>query len=479
MKTFKEKYINPLLCAVNKFYNSDLFIVFYSAMIVLSWAVECEYIAVVASIITLIYMFLTQEHLDRMVLIAVVVPAMVDANMRHRINVGQIYILIGMLLLVVASAIYYFVKVYKKVDRKILNSQFFVVYVATVLILCTSGLGYTGNTVFKVLIPVAVHLALLGLYCLLYKCGGPKLKDTVIKSIIALAGVIVVEMLVYFSRQENILLTITAKAMSLGWAITNSVAVILVMAVPLCFYLARGKKVQLPYMLLGSVFYAFVFFTNCRSMILVGSVVFAITIVLSFIFLNKWQALAHVLIFAGLAWFVVNQLYEKIFSQFLTMGLDDNGRMELWTYYLGEFKKNPVFGMGFYTDTLYQTDGMVRAHNTLVQIVASMGIVGILNGIPYYFQRYSAFVIKPTIFKLFAFVSYLAMVGYGLVDCAIISSYKLIIVYMLMLAVEFDTLEYTPMPLTSLQWTKQVGIKFKGLFVNKRNVTNNGSDNKS
>ena len=465
----KTKIIKPMLNGINKFYNSDWFIAFFSLAVLTSWVLECEYIAVITAVVTLIYMFLTQEHLDRMAVIAIVIPAMVDANMRHRINFGQIYILIGLLLLVVASAVYHFVKLRKPNNRKIIKSHFFIVYVATVLVLCTSGLGYPGNTIGKVLIPVGVHIALLGLYCLLYKFGGPNLKDSIIKAIIALAGIIVVEMVIFFMRQEDILYTITIKTMSLGWAITNSVAVILALAVPLCFYLARGKKVQLPYMLLGTVLYAFVFLTNCRSMMLVGTAVYLITILLSFIFLNRWQALIHLGVFVLAAWVTLDHFFNSIFSQFLSLGLGDNGRMELWTYYLGEFKTNPIFGMGFYTDTMYQADGMVRAHNTLIQIIASMGVLGMINAIPYYFQRYSAFVIKPTVFKLFAFVAYLAMVGYGLVDCAIISSYKLIITYMLLLAVEFDTLEYTPEPISSIAWAK-------GIFKRKNFAVSTGGD---
>ena len=458
---FKNKIINPVLRAIDKFYNSDWFVLFYSLVVLLSWTLECEYIAIMTSVVVLIYMFLTQENLDRMALIAIVIPAMVDAGMGGRIKMSFIYMLIFLLLLVVASGIYYFVKVYKNNDRKLLKSHFFVFYALTVLILCTSGLGYPGNTVLKVLIPVGVHLALLGLYCILYKAGGPKLKDTINKAIIALAGLIVAEMMIYFTRQNDVVYSIIMKSMSLGWAITNSVAVILAMAVPLCFYIAKDKKIQLPYMLLATIFYAFIFLTNCRSMIVAGTAIYLICIVLSFIFLNRWQSLVHLLLFAGVAFMAINKVFNQIFNQFLTMGLSDNGRMELWNYYLGEFKEHPIFGMGFYTDAKYQIDGMVRAHNTIIQIVASMGIIGILGAIPYYFQRYSLFVIKPTMYKLFAFVAYLAMVGYGLVDCAVISSYKLIITYMLLLAVEYDTLEYTPMPLSTTAWIKGLFGKSK------------------
>ena len=464
---FKNKIINPVLRAIDKFYNSDWFIAFYSLVVLLSWTLECEYIAIMTSVVVLIYMFLTQQHLDRMALIAIVIPAMVDARMGGRIKMSFIYLLVFLLLIIVASGIYYFVKVYKNNDRKLLKSHFFVFYALTVLILCTSGLGYPGNTVLKVLIPVGVHLALLGLYCILYKAGGPKLKDTINKAIIALAGLIVAEMIIYFLRQDDVFYSIIIKSMSLGWAITNSVAVILALAIPLCFYLAKHKKIQLPYMLLATIFYAFIFLTNCRSMIVAGTVIYLVCIVLSFIFLNRIQSLVHLLLFAGIAFMALNKVFNQIFNQFLIMGFGDNGRMDLWTYYLGEFKEHPIFGMGFYTDTKYQIDGMVRAHNTIIQIVASMGIVGVLGSIPYYFQRYSLFVIKPTIYKLFAFIAYLAMVGYGLVDCAVISSYKLIITYMLLLAVEYDTFEYTPMPLSSSAWIKGIWGKFKKVKTNK------------
>lgn len=440
MNKFKENILNPILKGLNAFYNSTWFIAFFAFLVVLSWAVECEYIAVISSILILCYMFLTQKHLDGIAVIAIIIPAMVDDNMRHRISFSQIYLLVGLLCLVVACAVYYFKKVYEKNDRKITKGYFFLVYVLCAVILCFSGLGYEGNTFFKVLIPVGVHAALLGLYVLLYKCGGRNLRDVIIKSIIALACIVSIETIIYLMRSDNVFAVLNTKVMSLGWAITNSVAVILAFAVPLCFYLAKDKKVQLPYMLLGSLLYASIFLTNCRSMIIFGTAVYVLTIILSFIYLDRWQAALHLALFMIGAVFAVNAVFEQIFSYFLRVGLDDTGRFELYSYYWGQFKENWLFGMGFYTDTVYQADGMVRVHNTIIQIFASMGIVGVVASIPYFYKRYRAFTIKLTPFKIFAFVAYLAMVGYGLVDCTIISSYKLIVIAMLMTAVEFDSI---------------------------------------
>lgn len=432
----KEKLIR-VKNGIDKFFNSDWFVVVFTAIVLLSWTLEVEYIAVGAGIITLMYMFLTQQYLDRIALVAIVIPAFVDNNMRHRIDLKFIIIVVALLLLVAGCGVYYFIKNRNTEKRKLKNSKFLLVYLLAILAVALGGIGYPGQTFVKALIIIGLHGALLGLYILLYKCGSENLKDTVMKSVIALAGVIVAEMIIYFIRVDDALFSITYKQMSLGWAITNSVAVMLAFAIPFCFYLARKKKVQLPYMLLGTLYYFFIFLTNCRSMMLVGTGVYLICLVLSFVYNNWWQALINTGVLVVLVVLATTVLRESIFNRFITYGLDGTGREEQWAYYWDKFKENKMFGMGFMTDETYR-DGIVRAHSTPLQILVSMGIIGAICAIPYYFVRYKVFINRPTIFKLFAFVCYIAMVGYGLVDCALISSYKLIAVYMLMTAVELD-----------------------------------------
>lgn len=437
----QEGFIKKILRGVDKFYNSDFFMVFYAIVVYLSWFFENEYIAVVSTIAILCYMFLTQQSLDRIVMIAIVIPAFVDNNMRYRISYSQIYILVPLLLMVVGCAIFHFIKVHKPNGKKISKSSLFWGYLIVVLAGVVGGLGYPGQTLFKILIAVSVGLALLGLYCLIYKCTTNESKNTVFKSIVLLCVVIIAQMITFFLRTEELAVALTYKTMSLGWAITNSVAVILAMGIPLCFYLAKEHKFQFAYMLLASVFYAFIFITHSRSMMIVGSVIYFICLILSFVKLNKWQSLAHLLLVVGVGLYISINYFDKVFEQFIRIGLDANGRTELYTYYWGKFKENIWFGIGFYNDTMYQTDGMVRVHNTILQILTSTGIIGALTFIPMYYQRYKSFLTKISWFKVFSIISYLAFVGYGLVDCAIISSYKLIIVYLLLFAVECDTHE--------------------------------------
>lgn len=438
-------FLSKLGAGVNKFFNSDLFILFYAAIVLLSWTVECEYIAVVSSIIIMLYMFLTQKTLDRLAVIACIIPAMVDNNMRHRINYSQLYVLGAMLLLVVGAAVWFFIK--RKCEgvkgKSLGKSSLFIGYLVVILVGLFAGLLYVDQTLPKVLMQLGVALFLLGLYVLLYKTTNTETKYTVIKSIIALCFVIVAEMVIYFIRVDNFAEALASKGMSLGWAITNSVACVLAMGIPMCFYMAYKSKFQFGYLVAATLFLGFIFLTNCRSMLVIGAVIYLACNIVALIKLNRWQVLANILLAVGLALVFYFTIFDEVFSQFKRLGLDGNGREEIYAYYWQMFKKEWAFGMGFFTDTYWQADGIVRVHNTVLQILASAGVFGAICFIPYYYQRYRTLLVKPNMFKLFAILSYLAFAGYGMVDCAMISSYKLIVVYLLMYAAELDSGEQT------------------------------------
>lgn len=432
---------NKFLTLLNQFYNSDWFMLLYSLIVFSSWLLECEYIAVISTVLILCYMFLTQTSLDRLIMIAIIIPAMVDKNMRHRIGYNQIFILALMILPVIVCAIYHFLKIHKSTGRQIKRSQLFLGYFLAIIIGFIAGFGYEGQTVVDSLMAAGVGFALWGLYVLLYKCTAPESKKTVIKSVICLCIVIVLQMITFFITSTNLKMELMHKAMDLGWAITNSVAVIFVMGIPLCVELARDKRVQFPYLLLMTIFYVFIFLTNCRSMIIAGSLIYFASVVCSMFTLNKWQSCAHLILVIGLAIIIYRNHLDVLLGQFDRLGMDDNGRLEKYRYYWAQFKENKLFGMGFFNDTKFQSDGMVRVHNTILQILTSTGIIGTILFLPMYFQRYKAFLTKISWFKVFAVLSYGAFVFYGLVDCAILSSYKLIIVYLLLFAVESDTIE--------------------------------------
>lgn len=73
------------------------------------------------------------------------------------------------------------------------------------------------------------------------------------------------------------------------------------------------------------------------------------------------------------------------------LGLSANGRLPLYEEAVAVFKKYPVFGAGWdYRLGEMAGDGYTPYwyHNTVLQIIANMGIFGLLFYIPFFFWRY-------------------------------------------------------------------------------------------
>ena len=75
------------------------------------------------------------------------------------------------------------------------------------------------------------------------------------------------------------------------------------------------------------------------------------------------------------------------------MGYSGNGRQILWPWCWNKFKENPLFGIGFVSKddsvpTLVSTDSIVLAHNSILQYLTSLGIIGTLMMGYFYFKKY-------------------------------------------------------------------------------------------
>jgi len=84
------------------------------------------------------------------------------------------------------------------------------------------------------------------------------------------------------------------------------------------------------------------------------------------------------------------EIASSFIGRFLTSG--DLGRNEIWTYCWNLFVKNPVFGYGFVSNgpipSLENANRVIMAHNTLLQYLCSLGIVGTLLMSFFIFKKY-------------------------------------------------------------------------------------------
>jgi O-antigen ligase len=103
----------------------------------------------------------------------------------------------------------------------------------------------------------------------------------------------------------------------------------------------------------------------------------------------------------------------SLMSSLINMGFADNGRFFLWDLAIDYFKDAPVFGIGFFSfddGSYYNVANFLpyMAHNTLMILLSSMGIVGTVAYAIYRISTLKMFFKKFTLEKLllFAVVAY-------------------------------------------------------------------------
>lgn len=215
-----------------------------------------------------------------------------------------------------------------------------------------------------------------------------------------------------------------------GWGHYNNIGAMLIMSLPFPFLLASRAKCGILYNLVGQLIMVAVFFSFSRGTLLVGAIVYLCCMVTTavaskdkigngIICLLLISAIVVVLSVWGRE--IIEYLEETVYKQEIA---DDNGRIPIYKRGIEFFLKNPIFGTTFYSCDTFEwssAEEMVfippRWHNTIVQLLASCGIVGL---IAYLYHRVETLVMlfkKPTLEKVFVFFSVLALIGSSMLDC--------------------------------------------------------------
>jgi O-antigen ligase len=127
------------------------------------------------------------------------------------------------------------------------------------------------------------------------------------------------------------------------------------------------------------------FFVSVFSFLLVskrgGTVAILISIFVVLFIKNKnsitkiWKSIFYLLTALFALYLVSINVPEitKVFYRFYNQEDISNGRYELWSYAIEEFKRSPLFGYGW-NSFYYKTNGL--AHSLYVQLLYELGIIG-------------------------------------------------------------------------------------------------------
>ena len=228
-------------------------------------------------------------------------------------------------------------------------------------------------------------------------------------------------------------------ALYTGWGTYNNMGAIIVAAIPFAFYLAQKKKHNSIYLILAALLMVGVVFSCSRS-----CMGFAfLTTLLSCIYAlvkteNKKEfAITSILmavpfvIAAIMLWDRAADIFQHIPSIMDSVDgqtvYGDSGRLEMYKEGIKRFLQKPIAGQGFFSrDYAFPEFSTVesfsnffppRLHNTIIQILSTCGIIGILAYAYHRTQTVCLLVKKRSIENVYIGIYLLGLLGMSLLDC--------------------------------------------------------------
>jgi len=348
------------------------------------------------------------------------IPAVSD----YLFTMPRLLVIIVLAVIFVGSAVYFSVKnrIFSGVNiRTPLLVPLFVLSLGFVMNGAFSGVWKPSSLVFG-LCEAACFLVLFMLFYLgLRGEDSEELISYFVFSSAVVAAVLILEVGACYLTLYNG----TKESMLFGWGIWNTAGVSLAVLIPVCFLgfyrlAERGRWQGWLYLALGLLTFFAAALTQSRNALLVGAIVtFAGFVIFSFI--GKYRLIFRTVTAVGavLSIPLAIVLWDRLSPMLLTF-FYDNGRYELWGMGIDNFLSSPVFGVGFFGadfGTFFTAEFLpTMAHNTVVQLLSGMGVVGLLCYAFYRAATAVPFIKHPTVAKSFIGLSVLVLLAESMLD---------------------------------------------------------------
>ncbi len=439
------------ICKINSFMRTPAYVLMLCALTALSYLFSLDiYLYSLFILIGIYVCFLGEDLLPitPMVILCYIAPSPSNnpGSAKNTESIflaenGGIYLIVIAVLLVLSVILRLLTdpviggKAFIRTPRPLLLSMIFLG-----ISYLTSGLGMSkypelaaGNLLFASLQFVAIAV----MYYLF--SGGVRWEQTP-KDYLAWIGmgagfVVAVELLENYLSGRIFMIgtdTIDRELIYTGWGMHNNMGGMMAMMLPFPFYLAYTKKRSWIYNILGSALAFFVVLSCSRTSIIVAVAVFLIGAI---ILLRKKETRKQNLITYAITALVaavlvtllldeLKDIFDLFFEELLIMSQRDN----LVHYGLKQFLSHPVFGGSFYpqgkyvpwdwsTSASFSAFFPPRWHNTIVQIAASCGILGLLAYFLHRVQTVRSYLQHRTTENRFIGLSLLTLLVCSLMDC--------------------------------------------------------------
>ncbi len=222
-----------------------------------------------------------------------------------------------------------------------------------------------------------------------------------------------------------------------GWGVYNNVGAMMAFFIPAPFYLASFGKKNLLWTFAACLFMGGTIITQSRTAAIIGCVIFAICTVFMIIYSKGKRRILNIALISfialtGAAVLLLmrrNELTNIMFNLFNKENFFNvNGRFEIFETGFNHFKEYPVFGKGFYSGLdrthLFSSANLPedaflppRYHNTVIQLLASGGIVALIAYIYHRVQTVKLVLKDKSPFKYFLGLCILSLLLTSMFDC--------------------------------------------------------------
>ena len=431
----KEK-LTKAISYFNKFIQSDWFILFTGLLIFIGWVSKAWVpLLCIVTAISIIPLFLSKE--TKHLLVVIMMFTFIISTDRHKLSS---YIpLIALLALLVVGVVFNLVRFRRgRQNWEFLHPTkikgFHCALIALIIPFAFGGVGSPYEHPLAVLAALAIIILMVLVYTFLMAtnqdCEQKSNLGEYMLKILFVSGIIVsLQLIIYFARLggiEHIKQAILDRNIEVGWAGKNNLAPIISMCIPAGFYFSIKKSKLSPiFVLVSLIEFALLFTTSCRGAILFTTLAMPAMLLYTIVKSeNKLSFGITVCVAFAVAMVLVayyGELVTEVVGSFLSKGLDSAGRNEnIYPIAFDAFKRWPIFGAGWdYKLGDLAGDGYTPYwyHSTALQILANMGIVGVITFIFFYFWRYRTLLVfrkNPAYIALLA--GLLLYDLYGMID---------------------------------------------------------------
>lgn len=414
--------------------SENFFVWLVGGFILLFWMLDAWIFGIIALCLLAAVSFFFCKDTSRILAILFMFVMIISAN-RHNLNnfMWVLFVSVGLLVAGLIFHIIYYKPPFKLLLKERRIKGFSLSLILLAIPMAFGGIARGDRNAAAVLL-VTAYIIVVSVFYLFFLVTTEKKKgEDMLRYIILImlvAGIVItIQMLTYYIRLgdfDKILRSVRYKEIQLGWAGPNNVAPMLSLTLPACFYYAIKKKnYGFLFIILAVIQYILILSTSCRGTILFTTL--ALPFILCYTMAKTENKLAvgltFSLCFCALIFLlaIYGENFVDIITRMVARGLDDSGRMSIYQSAVDTFKQFPLFGAGWdYRLGEMAGDGYSPYwyHSTPLQIMANMGVLGILFFAYFTYWRYRSglFTKKYQISKFTVMAGMLLFELYGLID---------------------------------------------------------------